>query len=354
MSQVMVSSVGDMRLARPLIEPFSDALEILRRSDMCFGNLEAPFIEEGEPADKWAVLKQSPKLVGEYAKMGFRILQLANNHMLDYGQLGLVSTLRTLRDAGMQYVGAGENIGEALKPAYLEQKGFRVGFLDCASTLPGESVAGEHKSGIVPIRVRTHYHIDSEMEKEQPGNPPVILTEPNEEDVERMAKAVRAAKAEADYVIVGIHWGMAYQENIMDYQPIVGRAFIDAGADVIVGHHAHRLQGVHRYRDGFIFYSLGNFYFEMLEGTSYPKDTKWRHWPPRLGMWSQSNESVIVRTVIEREEATHELIPTFKPDAGSPELMKEADAEHLLKRVEFLSKDSDVRFSISKGRATIG
>jgi len=354
MSEVVVSSVGDMRLARPLTEPFSDALEILRRSDMCFGNLEGPFVEEGEPADKWAVLKQSPSLVGDYAKMGFRILQLANNHMLDYGQPGLLSTLRTLREAGLQYVGAGENIEEALKPAYLELRGLRIGFLDCASTLPGESVAGEHKPGIAPIRVRTSCHFDPEMEKEQPGNPPVMLTEPNEEDVERMVKSVRAAKAEADYVIVGIHWGMAYQENILDYQPTMGRAFIDAGADVIMGHHAHRLQGVHRYRDGFIFYSLGNFYFKLPGGSSYPIDTKWRHWPPRLGMWSQSNESMIVRTTISRKDATHELMPTFRPDAGSPELMKETDAERLLKHVESLSKDSDIKFSIRKGRATLG
>lgn len=355
MSEIVVSSVGDLRLNKALREPLSNALEILQQSDVAFGNLEAPFTDHGEPADKWAALKQNPKLVSEYTKTGFKILQLANNHMLDYGREGLTSTLRTLREASIKHVGAGENIDEALRRIIIEQRKLRIAFLGCASTLPGESVAGKNRSGIAPLRVRTTYHFDPEMEKEQPGNPPVIFTEPNEDDVGTIAAEIGKARAEADYVIVGVHWGMAYQENVMDYQSSVGRSFIDAGANLVIGHHPHRLQAVHRYKDGFIFYSLGNFFFDTPEGVSYSKNTKWRHWPPRLGMWSQSHESMIVRTRINSSgEASHELTPTTRMRGGMPQILKEPEGDRLLRHLESLSEGGDVKFSIKNGKATLG
>lgn len=345
-----IASVGDLRLNNALRGPLSDALTILKNSDLAFGNLEAPLTEKGEPADKWAVLRQDPKLANEYTKMGFRVLTLANNHMLDYGREGLISTLATLQRAGIQYVGAGHNIDEALRPTYFEHYGTRIAFLGCASTLPGNSVA-DKGPGLAPIRVRTTYHVDSSLEKEQPGNPPVVFTEPDGDDVRKMARVIRKTSNDADYVIVGIHWGMPYQDNIMDYQTVVGRAFVDAGANLVLGHHAHRLHGIDRYKDGFIFYSLGNFFFEM--GHKQVRDTKWRHWPPQLGMWSQSNESVIVKTKISRKgQSVHELIPTFKPPSGRPRILKGRQGEWLLKHVKSLSRE-DTSFHIKDGKAIL-
>jgi poly-gamma-glutamate synthesis protein (capsule biosynthesis protein) len=331
----------------------SDALKLLQESDITFGNLEGPLTDGGEPnSEKYAAIRQNPSLLMEYERMGFKILHLANNHMLDYGRVGLINTLKTLREAGLQYVGAGEDIDEALKVAYLERKGVRVAFLGCASTLPGDSEAGPNKPGLAPIRVRTSYHIHPGEEKENPGTPPVVLTEPNEEDLERVTAVIHKAKAKADFVIVSIHWGMPRQDSIEDYQPVVGRAFIDAGANLVVGHHAHRVHAVHQYKNGFIFYSIGDFFFEFSDRPK-PKDTKWQYWPPKLGMWSVSNQAVIVRTKITRSGgAIHELVPTVKPKGGRPQILKGSSAEHLLRHIEDLSS-GEAKFSIKDGRATI-
>jgi len=332
--------------------PSSEPLEILRGCDITFGNLEGPFVRGGDTSDKWTVIGQEPGIAREYAKMGFHVMSVANNHMFDYGLDGFLTTLDMLDKVGIRHVGGGRDLEEAAAALRLDRGSLRVAFLGCASTLPGDSAASAHKPGVAPLRVRALHYVDLEMEREQPGTPPVIFTEPDEDDLERMRKAIRRAREVADYIVVSIHWGVAYQEQVVDYQPRVGRSFIDSGADLVVGHHPHRLQGIERYRNGLIFYSLGNFFFER-HGLK-PRSTKWRHWPPKVGMWEQSDDSFILKSVLKPgEEAAHELIPISRDSSGPPFLLKGARARRLLAHLSSLSEGRGVRLSVKDCRATI-
>lgn len=93
-----------------------------------------------------------------------------------------------------------------------------------------------------------------------PGDPPKVVTIPDSDDVERMQQDIKAAKIQSDVVIVSQHWGIPYLPGMLaKYQPVVGHAAIDAGADMIFGHHPHVPKGIEVYKGKVIFYSVGDF-----------------------------------------------------------------------------------------------
>ncbi|MCK4786610.1 MAG: CapA family protein, partial [Desulfobacteraceae bacterium] len=222
----------------------SEIASILGQSDLRFGNLETTFAKDGIQADKLVVLKAEPGAEMRLQKLGFNILNMANNHILDYGYDGLFDTIAVLDDLGVKRTGVGKNINEALKPATAKINNTTLAFLGFTSSLPAGYAAGPDKPGVAPIRVRTKYYIDPNQELEEPGVLPAIFTEPVEEDLDRILLVVRKLETEADGVCVSAHWGVAFQDEVMDYQKIVAHALIDAGADAIIGHHPHVLHGI--------------------------------------------------------------------------------------------------------------
>jgi poly-gamma-glutamate capsule biosynthesis protein CapA/YwtB (metallophosphatase superfamily) len=160
------------------------------------------------------------------------------------------------RGMGKHVVGAGRDIDEARKPAIVECKGVKIAFLAYCSVLRLGQAAGKGKVGITPMRAHTYY----EPEEFQPGTPPRIVTVPYEEDVKALQDDIRKAKQQADAVIVSLHWGLRHvPKTICTYQPPVAHAAIDAGADLILGHHAHSIKAVEVYKGKVCFYSIGNF-----------------------------------------------------------------------------------------------
>ena len=139
-----------------------------------------------------------------------------------------------------------------------------------ASTLPPGFAAGPGRPGIAPVRARSRFYVDAVTLDEQPGMSPWVETEAVEEDVRRTCERIRSAREETDLVMIHIHWGIpngwcaAFQGPLADYQRPLGRALIDAGADLVVGHHPHVVHGVERYKDGLIVYSLGHFLFHSM------------------------------------------------------------------------------------------
>jgi poly-gamma-glutamate synthesis protein (capsule biosynthesis protein) len=254
-------------VARP---PGGAALRWLGDAAATFVNLEAPLCNGGRPADKLINLRASPALARPLRQAGVTVATLANNHALDFGAEGLVETLRSLQDVGIQTVGAGASLDEAFAPAVVRVGDTRVACLGMASTLPPGFAAGPTWAGIAPVRVTYSVLLDAPALDEQPGMSPYVATACVESDVRRAEEAVKAARAAADVVIVAIHWGVphgwlvAYQGPLAAYQQPLGRRLVDAGADVVVGHHPHTVHGVERYRSGVICYSLGNFLFHSL------------------------------------------------------------------------------------------
>jgi poly-gamma-glutamate capsule biosynthesis protein CapA/YwtB (metallophosphatase superfamily) len=241
-SPFRLQAVGDISFEGPLAEEpsfecFEGIADILSRADVVVGNLECALTKAptgGAPG--------KCKLHGDigWARMlkraGMDVLSLANNHLMDYGKEGLLSTIEALRNAGLRHVGAGANRHEACAPLLLEVAGRRVAFLArSAVVVSSPSYAGENVPGVASL-------------------------EPDD-----TVAAIRASRSQADIVVVLIHWGIEEYSYPSPTQRELARRLVDAGADVILGHHPHVLQGIEHCGSGVVAYSLGNFLFNEFD-----------------------------------------------------------------------------------------
>lgn len=198
-------------------------------SDVFMVNLEHPVTTRTERVEKKYNFKMNPKYLSTLAEGGIRLVTCANNHVADYGIEGVYDTMKYLDSVGVRYVGIGKDITDARRPTVIERKGWKLGFL--AYFGGGDFAATPKRAGFAPRYAR--YIV---------------------EDVQKLRK-------KADYVVVNFHWGVERAEHPEDWQVTLAHRVIDAGADLIIGHHPHILQGVERYRGKYIAYSLGNFVF---------------------------------------------------------------------------------------------
>ena len=184
------------------------------------------------------------------------------------GQEGFLNTLDVLREKNLHVIGAGRDISEARRPALLNVKNTKIAFLGYNSIVAPGSEAQVDKPGCAPVRVSTTY----EQVDWQPGTPPRIITVAHKQDLAAMIEDIRTAKQQADLVLVSFHWGVhLIPAVIATYQYEVGHAAIDAGADLILGHHPHILKGIEVYKGKPIFFSIGNFAFESWTGHASPE-----------------------------------------------------------------------------------
>jgi poly-gamma-glutamate capsule biosynthesis protein CapA/YwtB (metallophosphatase superfamily) len=217
-------------------KPFAN-LDEYRQADLSMVNLENPLTRANNPMpDKQFNFKADPESVKVLEDGGVDIVNLANNHTMDYQADGLKETLQTLDKAGIQYVGAGKDLTEARRPKIIDVKGQRVAYL---SYWGDEYAADVNKPGVNSIQET------------------------------RIAEDIKAIRNQVDWVIVNYHWGQELAEAPADWQVKLGRFTIDQGADVVVGHHPHVLQGAEIYRGRPIAYSLGNFIFGGNSRTDY-------------------------------------------------------------------------------------
>ena len=245
---VVVTAVGDIMLAgsgektfarKGYDYPFAATAAILKGSDLAIGNLEAPITGGGmEFAVKRFRFRAAPDAAGALKRAGFTLLTLANNHMLDFGSEGLNDTLHHLDAAGILHTGAGGELRSARQETIVTVKGKKVAFLAYSLTFPEEFFAATDRPGTAP------------------GYSGYVTR-----DIVR-------AKNRADYVIVSFHWGAELARSPKPYQVTAAHRAIDAGADLVLGHHPHVLQGAERYRNGVILYSLGNFAFGSTGNSS--------------------------------------------------------------------------------------
>jgi len=244
-------TLGDGALSEP-IAPF------LKQADLRFAQCERMYSMRGElaPNSNAVHARCSPEFAEVFFDCGFDVVSLASNHTLNFGAEALAETINLFRSRGVQIVGAGMNITEARMPAFVDVAGHRIAFLAYASVLRDGFAATEDSAGAAPLRVRTWY----EEFDWQPGMPPVVRSEVWEDDLEKMCADISAAKELADHVIVSQHWGIHYiPKLIAEYQPPAAKAAIAAGADAIIGSHAHAPKAIEMIDGKPCFYSLGNF-----------------------------------------------------------------------------------------------
>ncbi len=216
--------------------PFLKIADYLKTADVVFGNLEGPISDKGRKVGSIYSFRHDPKAIEGLLYAGFNILSFANNHAFDYTLEALEDNFLRLKTADIDYVGAGFNKNEAHSVVIKEVKGTRLGFLEYTN-LGAESWAGtEERGGIARI---------------------------NDNDSEILKQDIRQAKERADILIVSMHAGEEYSQNLTSFQQEFAKAVIDAGADLVVGHHPHVIQKSEQYNGKWIFYSLGNFIFDQ-------------------------------------------------------------------------------------------
>ncbi len=253
--ETSIIAAGDIMLGRGVekslkargagyLYPFTEVKSILDQGDIVFANLELPLTEKVESLDAKSkiVLKAEPEAVSGLAFAGFNVVSLANNHMMDYYKGGLQDTLEILKTNQIQHAGAGENLQQARKPAVLEKNGAKVGVLAYTE------MAGIVHPGNPPIK----FAADASHAGVAPLKPDWI-----EEDI-------RALREKVDILIVSLHWGTEDSYEVTPEQVQLAHKLCDSGADIILGHHPHRFQGIEIYNGKPIVYSLGNFIFDQV------------------------------------------------------------------------------------------
>lgn len=300
------------RLPKGGYEGFAEVQACVKAHDVAFLNLESTFHDrEGIPAatsgGTWAM--SDPRILDDMKEYGFNLFNTANNHSCDYSQSGVLATIEHLKKRDMIFAGTGKDLGDASKACYVETKHARVALLACNSSKNESARAGAQtedlpgRPGANPMRMLKRFHVDKEhydMVRELAevtkvnastersialgytapyaegvfpfGADRFVLDDhcwvesvPHAGDMERMVQRIKEAKKQADVVLVSIH-SHFYDERETNIPSQFIEKFahncIDAGADVIIGHGPHELQGIERYKDGLIFYSIGNYIFE--------------------------------------------------------------------------------------------
>jgi poly-gamma-glutamate capsule biosynthesis protein CapA/YwtB (metallophosphatase superfamily) len=251
-------AVGDLILDEPQAESFFDFVApVLRSGDVVVGQGEVAFTSRGVcSSTDVAAPPCDPANMSAIPHAGFNVITLAGNHIWDSGPAGIEDTIAGLRNYGISYCGAGMNIDEARQPAIVKRNGTTFGFLSYNCVGPRESWATAKKPGCAYVNILTHYELDHAT----PGGPPSIYTFAQPASLEAMAADIKKLRPLCDVLAVALHKGIGHvPAKLAQYEIDISHAAIDAGADLIMGHHAHILKGIERYRGKTIFHGLGNF-----------------------------------------------------------------------------------------------
>ena len=331
MSHLTFTAAGDCIITRRLLcsknPQFVRLVKMIKEADVAFANLEVvtpvpPLIPSSEYGG-WHL--SAPEFVlDELKHIGFNLFNLANNHAIDYTFLGLLDTMEALESRDMVYAGAGRNLGEARSPVYLETSAGRVGLIAATSSFPTGAHAGAvrpdmpGRPGINPLRYKCEYVLDKNRmaalkdidealgtaavtERQRRylrlpgwrgfrdnarrflgqdfvlGEKPGIRQWIKKKDLEEVCRWITDARRQADFVVASVHshQGPLMEGNIKETPDSLVEAchlFVKAGAAAVVCHGPHVLRGLEIYQGKPIFYSLGNFIFQIGGTRRFPSE----------------------------------------------------------------------------------
>lgn len=294
-------AVGDIMLSRnvaskinkaknPLL-PFSKLSAILKTNDFNFANLESPFSGKDNFNPSPSMVFNAPRAnIKGLVENKFTIVSLANNHMLDQRVSGLENTLSYLNKNNIQTSGAGKNLDDAWQEKIVTANGIKIGFISVSYT--------------------------SNNDNGKTNNQYVARWE----DKNRLQQAINNLRQSADFVVVSMHAGTEYKYQPTEVQKNFARLAIDLGADLIIGSHPHSVQTIEKYKDKYIFYSLGNFIF----------DQEWSQ---------QTKEGLMLKIAIAKNdfEPAHldqiELMPIVIENYSTPRLATEKEVNMILNHI---------------------
>ncbi len=266
-----------------------EIISIIEGTDVFIFNLEAPLTDRGEPIKKSGPhLRGSKKSIEAISKLRPQIVSLANNHILDYGEVGLADTISLLKQEDIDIIGAGNNINDVNKHKILNIKGKKIGFFSCA----------EHEFTIATKK----------------------LAGANPYDPLNSFDDVRELKNQVDYVIVLFHGGKEYYRYVSPNLQKICRKFVDAGADFITCQHSHCIGSKEEYNGKTILYGQGNFIF------TYRDRAEWK-------------EGLLVELCIE-DDISATFIPFYK-DGNKIRLAKNEKYNDII--APFLERSNSIK-----------
>jgi poly-gamma-glutamate capsule biosynthesis protein CapA/YwtB (metallophosphatase superfamily) len=220
---------------------FGPIASVLRRADLAMVNLETAITTRGTPQAKSFTFRAPASAFQALKGAGVDVATMANNHGMDYGQVGLEDSIEAAADADLPVVGIGRNADEAYRPYRVTIHGQRIAIIGATQVLD-DSLAAAWTAGDGKPGLASAYQVD------------------------RLLEAVRSARRVADTVIVDLHWGKELTHCPIDRQRTLAPKLVKAGADVIVGSHAHVLLGGGYLGPAYVDYGLGNFVFYASGG----------------------------------------------------------------------------------------
>ena len=351
----VILGCGDVGPLEEPLERYSELVRpVLAEGDIRVAQVERVYSERGslQLHSGGAHSRLKPHMAAVFSEAGFNVVSLASNHAMDWGPHAMLDTIEVLRKRGMHVVGAGRNIAEAREPAVIEVKGVRVAFLAYCSILNEGYWAGPSRPGVAPLRVHTYY----ETFEYQPGIPPKVVTVPYEEDLLALTDDVRRAKQRADVVIVSLHWGIHFiPRMIADYQPVVAEAVFEAGADLILGHHAHVPKAIGVHRGKVCFYSLSNFMMSSTAKSREKAEVFCERYGvtldpdyPHLAYGADANRSLIAKARVSRSGVREvSFLPVLIDTQLRPEVLRHGDSrfDESVRYMEWVSTGFDHQFS---------
>ena len=258
-----ITLVGDIMLGRSVMTkslkvndpqyPFLKVASELKKADLVFGNLESPLVEGCPKTDSGVIFCADPALVNGLSYANIGVVSLANNHLANYGAKGIADTKRILTNAKIDYTGVGNLIVKQIR-------GTKFGFL-------GFNFVDKEPSSLE-------------------------------------LKSITDSKKLVDVLIISVHWGKEYQAEADATQKTIAKKLIENGADIVVGHHPHWVQGEETINGKRVYYSLGNFVFDQ--------------------MWSEkTKQGLAVELTFEGKNLTkEEKLPVKITSIGQPEFVK--------------------------------
>ncbi|MDO8473994.1 MAG: CapA family protein [bacterium] len=216
--------------------PFLRIADTLQKADLVFGNLESVISNKGQNLGSIYSFRADPKAIEGLMFAGFDVVSVANNHSLDYGPEAFLDSLARLKEAEIAYVGGGADKERVYSPVIKEVRGTKIGFLGYTNLGSPLWQATENTPGIAWV---------------------------DEGTLPKFQEGIRAAKQQSDILVVSVHFGEEYQTQPNKTQVLIAKSAIDAGADIVIGHHPHVVQPVEQYKNGWITWSLGNLVFDQ-------------------------------------------------------------------------------------------
>jgi len=294
-AEATIFVVGDIMLSREVDRqmkavndydyPFLKMKDLIAGADLAFGNLESPIVAGSAVKKNSNVFRADPEVAKSLSWAGFDVLNLANNHLFDQGEKGVLKTMDYLKQESIGYVGVGVNPVELENQLIVRDKNdIKIGFLGFSAGLNSFPLGTDKVGEAILLR-------------------------------DYLERSILQAKGKVDILLVYMHFGDEYSRTISRGQKEFAHLAIDAGADIVVGSHPHVVQEVEKYNNKYIFYSLGNFVFDQVR--------------------SDAREGLAIQLTVGKKEVKNiDYYPIVIENYSQPRLATEEEKERIIKNLK--------------------